>query len=198
VAAETAVSLDTLITTLSAEAGAEVAAVRARARSEADAITAESAKGIEQRRAAAQATLERDRRDAVERALSESRFEARRIVLEARKQLIAQVVAAARERLPVILESAEYRATLTDRVAEALACVGGRRVTLRAHPAIASVLPTMVTDLAAVVADPDVGSGFRVVTDDGAIEVDGTLEARLEALAPVLSLEIVKVIEENS
>ena len=186
-------SLATLIATLSAEADAESAAELARARAEAGAITAASTERVEARRAQARNALEQERESAVQRALIESRRSARRIVLDARADLVAAVFAAARQRFPEALESAAYRASLPATLTEALAALGERPARLRAHPLIASSLSKSTA--AEVVEDAGAGAGFRAATEDGSLEVDCTLEARLRALTPVLSLEILKQVE---
>ncbi|MBI4503329.1 MAG: hypothetical protein HY700_19500 [Gemmatimonadetes bacterium] len=188
--------LETLIATLAGEADAEAAGELARARAEADAIAAAAAERIGRRRAAVLDTLERERRTEVERRLLHPRREARRLVLEARHALVQRVFAAARNRLSEALDSAAYRTTLQGRLEEALACVGDRPVTLRSYPRLTGEIERLIAQRARVVEDPAVGAGFKAVTDDGTLEVDGTLEARLHGLAAVLSLEIVGRIEQ--
>ena len=182
--------LETLIATLQGEAEAEATGELARARAEADAIAAAAADRIGRRRAAVLGSLERERRVEVERRLLESRHQARRMLLETRQALVQSVFEAARTRLPPALDGAAYRATLPHRLEEAMACVGDRPVTLRASPPLAAELARLSGKRARVVEDPAVGAGFKAVTDDGTLEVDGTLEARLHGMAALLSLEI--------
>jgi vacuolar-type H+-ATPase subunit E/Vma4 len=106
--------------------------------------------------------------------------------------LVARVFATAREKFAETLENPAYQAMLPARLEEAMACVGDRAVPLRAHPRLAAALARPVGERATIREDPAVGAGFRAVTEDGTLEVDCTLEARLQTLTPILSLELLK------
>jgi vacuolar-type H+-ATPase subunit E/Vma4 len=54
------------------------------------------------------------------------------------------------------------------------------------------------TDGVSIVVDPGAGSGFRLATADGAIEVDETLEARLERRLPELTRHLLARLEVES
>ena len=185
-------ALEHLVTTLRREAEAERDAILAAARAEAEAIRARSVAELADRRGAVLAARESDRRAAIEFALMAARRDARREVLEARRRLLERVFAATRARFPKALASAEYRAVLPALVNEALRCLGDREGTLRFHPAIRETLEAATAKRAGLrlLAEPGIGSGFKLLSSDGAVEIDGTLEDRLNHLATRIALDV--------
>jgi vacuolar-type H+-ATPase subunit E/Vma4 len=186
------VALEHLVGTLAREAEAEAAAILAAARADADAITARSEQVCAASRESARATREAEQRAAVESALAEARRIARGEMLEARRRVLDRVFGAARAALPAAVERPEYRAGVAQELEIALRCVGDRPATLRCHPVLQAVIEPLLRARASVtlVVDPAAGSGFRVVTRDGSLEVDATLEDRLARLAPRLAIEV--------
>lgn len=185
-------ALEHLVGTLTREAEAEAAAILATARAEADAIRARSEHVLETSRESTRAAGEARRRAAVEVALVEARRTGRREMLEARRRALDRVFAAARAALPAASERPEYRAGVAPAVEMALGCLGDRAATLRCNPALKAQIEPLVRARPglAVVVDPGAGSGFRVVADDGTLEIDSTLESRLARLTPRLAIEI--------
>jgi vacuolar-type H+-ATPase subunit E/Vma4 len=114
-------------------------------------------------------------------------------VLEARERLLERVFAAARGELPAAAAGAGYRAGLPAALAGALAAVGGAEAVIRCPEALARDLERLrppATPPVRVVVDPAAGSGFRVTSTDGAVEVDETLESRLDRLRPELARRV--------
>jgi vacuolar-type H+-ATPase subunit E/Vma4 len=185
-------ALEHLVEVLRREAEAESAAILAEARAHADTIHKESETEISRRRAAVQAAAEADRRVAVELALVAARRSARKELLEARQRLLDRVFAAARERFPERLGSPDYLAVLPAQVAEALECLGKREGTFRFHPKIRQQVEPLLRDRAGIhpQADSEVGAGFRLTSQDGLVEIDGTLEDRLARLATRAAVEV--------
>ena len=185
-------ALEHLVSTLRQEAAAECEAILTAARAEAEAIRRQSEADLAGRRAAVDSAHDADRRTAVELALVAARRNGRREVLEARRRLLERVFAAARARFPEALTSAEYRAVLPALVDESLNCLGDREGTLRFHPSIRDGVKaaTGKREGMRLVPDPTIGSGFKVLSSDGAVEIDGTLEDRLNHLATRIALDV--------
>jgi len=174
-------ALENLIQVLRREADAEVAAIQAAARAEAEAIRGRCEADLAARRSSFEAERDTIRRSAVELALAAARRDARRAMLEARERLLGRVFAAARSRFPEVLPEAQYRATLPAQLTEAVRCLGERPGTIRCHPTLHQELVPLAGHHRGVrlVSDPALGSGFKVASDDGSVEIDGTMEDRL-------------------
>ena len=186
--------LEHLLAALERNATAQTARFLAEARAEAERITAADAAAIDRRRGETLGAREREHRAALEAALSTARRAARREVLEARERLLERVFAVARAKLAEALGQSAYRAALPGRVAAALACIGEADATLSCPASLAAGLREAVSGNGRVTVrvDPAVGSGFRLRTTDGAVEVDDTLETRLEARRPELAREALR------
>jgi len=185
-------ALEHLVTILRQETEAECEAILAAARAEVEAIRAHSEAELSERRGAVLAAREADLRTAVELALVAARRNGRREVLGARWRLLERVLAAARSCFPETLTSPEYQALLPGQVSEALECLGDRAGTLRFHPSIRKALHSATgrrTGLR-LVSDPKIGSGFKILSADGAVEIDGTMEDRLSHFAPRVALDV--------
>lgn len=193
-------ALEQLIEVLRQGTEAEVAAILGAARTEADSIRARNDAELSERRAREQAAREAQRASVIELALTTGRRTARREELEARQRLLDRVFAAAAAEFGAALGRAEYRAALPALVSEALGCLGGREGTLRCHPSLLADLKRIVGTRPAlrIVGDPAAGSGFRLVSNDGAVEVDGTLEDRLLRRATRLAVEVAARLEADA
>jgi vacuolar-type H+-ATPase subunit E/Vma4 len=190
-------ALTDLIEVLRREAEAEAAAILAAAEAEAEAIRKRTAADLAARRAALEAELDEARRSAVELALSTARLGARRGVLEARERLLDRVFQAARAGFAEALEREEYHQALPDQLAEALGCLGDRPGTLRCHPAVHRPIEELLGARRGIRLLPDAsaGAGFRLASDDGAVEIDATLEDRLIRLETRVRQEVLARLE---
>ncbi len=185
--------LEHLLEALERDANAQIEQLLAQARAEADGLTTAMAAALAQRQGAAADARERTRLIEVEQAVTRARRAARRSVLEARERLLERVFAAARGELPAAAAGAGYRAGLPAALAGALAAVGGAEAVIRCPEALARDLERLrppATPPVRVVVDPAAGSGFRVTSTDGAVEVDETLESRLDRLRPELARRV--------
>jgi vacuolar-type H+-ATPase subunit E/Vma4 len=185
--------LEHLLEALERDAKAQIEQLLAQARAEAEGVTAAMTAALAQRQAAAAEARERTRVIEVEQAVTRARRAARRSVLEARERLLERVFTVARSGLPAAAAGAGYRAGLPAVLAGALAAVGGEEVVIRCPEALVSDLERLrppTTPRARVVLDPEAGSGFRVASADGAVEVDDTLESRLDRLRPELARRV--------
>lgn len=190
-------ALDDLIAALHREAEAEAAAIRAAARAEVDAIQRRTDTDLDERRARVAGVRERDRQVAVELALVSARHSARREHLEARRRALARVLDAVRQRFPQALASEGFQGALPGQLEEALHCLGARPGTLRVHPTLLDPAGGAVAGQShlTLVPDPAIGAGFLLQSDDGAVEINGTLEDRLERQASRIALEIMAALE---
>jgi vacuolar-type H+-ATPase subunit E/Vma4 len=193
--------LDHLLAALERDATAQAERLVAEARATADRLTSAAAEAIERRRGETLGAHEREQRAVVQAALSTARRAARRDVLEARERLLDRVFAAARAALPQALAHQAYRAALPERLAAALACVEeAGEAALRVPAAIAADVRSSVSGNGRVTVrvDPAAGSGFRLATADGTLEVDDTLETRLDAQRPRLARDVLRQLEGES
>src|SRR5512135_200933 len=177
--------LEHLLEALERDADAQVEQTLAQARAEADRITTESSAALARRRGDATCARDSARRAEVEHAVTLARREARRSILEARERLLERVFAAARAALPAAAAGPAYRATLPAAVSGALSALGNDQAVIRCPEALAREIERARPRGAASVpvrVDPASVSGFRVVSADAAIEVDDTLESRLDRL----------------
>ena len=187
-------ALEDLIRSLTRDAEGEATGILDAARVEAAAIRSAAESAEAGRRSAAAVTRVAAKASGISAAVSAARLEVRRDVLTARRDVVNRVLEAARAALPAALERPAYRAGLVRDAEAALLCVGDRGATFRCHPALAPILSPLVKGRAGirVAADPSCGSGFRVATDDGSLEIDATLEARLAGQEIRLAQEVAR------
>jgi vacuolar-type H+-ATPase subunit E/Vma4 len=187
-------AIDELITALGEDAEKQARAELDQAKADAARITSQTRDQIVRRRAEFLVRLEADLREENEIELVEARRRSRSIVLGARQRLLDRVFVAAEARLPHLLDEATYRTALPDEVQLALTYVGGEPAVIRCSSSLTDAIRLLVADRpgTTVKADPVVGSGFKVASADGYVEVDCTLEARLQRLRPQLSLEVLR------
>jgi V/A-type H+-transporting ATPase subunit E len=193
------VGLDHLLDALERDANAQVERLLGEARAEADRLTAAGTESVDRRRREAAALRERSRQQEVERAVTLARRDARRAVLESRACLVARGIAAVRAELPAAAIGPAYRTRLPVAVMSALTAVGGAPAVIRCPEQLASELERQrPADGVSIVVDPGAGSGFRLATADGAVEVDETLETRLERRLPELTRHLLARLEVES
>jgi len=178
-----------LLQALRREAEAERDRVLAGARAEAGRLAQASRAEADSARATRVATERARLRAAAERRTIERRRTTRGAVLEARQRLLDRVFAAALDLLPRTGAGPAYRDTLAARLARALACAGQAGVAVRCAPAITAALLGLEAGRGLDIrSDPGIRGGLRVVTLDGSLEVDDTLEGSLERRRAELSL----------
>ncbi|HEU5358581.1 MAG TPA: hypothetical protein VFU45_05665 [Gemmatimonadales bacterium] len=175
-------ALDQLLAALERDAHAAADRALADARREAARIEADTERDIAVRRESAAGAVIAGQRAALEQELAGAGRRVRAEVLGARERLLARVSAAMRAALPAAAAGPAYRASLPGRIAAARGYLGpDEPVVLECPPDLARLAAPLVT------ADRTVsirtvegrGSGFRLATADGVVEVDDTLESRL-------------------
>lgn len=177
-------ALDQLLEALERDARAEAGRVLAEARSDAAAREARTEALLAERRSRLLDAREARSEAELQADLAAARLAARRDVLVAREAVLDRVFAAARVACAATATDPDYHATLVPRLERALACFEpGARLTISALPPLVPAIvrwPDRPADTA-VVADPQLGTGFRIASADGALEVLDTLEASLIA-----------------
>lgn len=194
-------SLESLLEAVRREAQERIEKIRKGARERASAVVERARTEADERREEHRTRVVREARaDAVAR-LAGVRREARGRVLDARSRGLERTFEAVRGRLPDAVGSDAYRASLPAVAADALTPVEGRDVEIRCAPGLGDSLEEALAEGGdrgggpPVEEDPDVGSGFRIVAEDGGLVVDASLEAALRRLRPRLSIEVVRSVE---
>lgn len=183
--------IDALLAGLERAAEAEIVRVAAEGRAQAAALQAQAEQRIADRRQAALGQREVEGRAALERSLAGARHLARQRALLARASLLDRFFTALEAALPALAAGAAYRETLPRDVARTLAFAGEQQAVVHCAPALTGQMRRLVKTNGRLRIDPDphIAAGFRVVTADGALEVDGTLEGRAQRLRPRLAVE---------
>jgi vacuolar-type H+-ATPase subunit E/Vma4 len=189
--------LSELTARLERDAATRIAALREKARVEAEALSSAAGEStaalLEQqltvRRAERQARLERD--------LSAARQRARADVLRARHQVLERIFAAARALAAAAEEDPDYLAALPKHLAESLRYVEGQPAVVRCRPGVAARVRQLLQGRADVelAETPDAAVGVEVSARDGSVTVDDTLLARLRRLEPRLSVTLLAELE---
>ena len=189
--------IDGLLATLERDAVAEIARIEAESRTRALAIIAAAERRMQERRDAALGARRAAGRVALERALAAARHAARERALQARAALLDRVFTAIRAVLPELATTAEYQARLASELEQARAFLAERPAVVRCAPELAEKLRQVAHTNGRLKIEPDGGisAGFRVATQDGALEVDATLEGRLRRAQPRIAIEALAALE---
>lgn len=206
-------SLDRLLRVLREEAQERRQEILERARAEAEAIVAEARKEAEERTARHRAEVAGKARARARIEIAQARRRARERVLTTRTEALDELFRESGELLSDAASSDAYRELLPRLLSSALAHVAGEGLEVRCSPGIEDVVEAALAEtgdgegetegggrvaadrVSTFEVDPSLPPGFRVTDSDGALTVDGTLEAALRRLRPRLSVELVKRIE---
>lgn len=182
---------------LRAEQTAE--SIMAGAREDAERLATEADRRIEERRQAVLGKRDRELRAEARAKLAAERHAAMRSVLLAKAKVVERVLEEARTRLSEAARSRAYASTLDAELQQALSFVEQEGVVVQCPEDLKTAVREAARGLpnVSVEADPRVDTGFKVVGNQGLVVVDGTLEARLDRLAPRLAIEIHKRLEEG-
>lgn len=182
--------IDALLASLKREAEAQIAATLAESREQAGAITTASEQRIAQECARTLERREAAARAESARALQVARQTQRGRVLAGRAAFLDRVFAELRAMLPALATTPSYRTRLAGDLARAVAFVGDQPATIHCPSALEPVLRDLIATNGHLRIHPDgeITTGFRVITTDGSLEVDDTLEGLLERQRPGLAL----------
>lgn len=169
-----------------ARADAEVREIRARARAE-----------LEHRRAQLLSAARREAEGEAQRAASVARKDGAEQVLVARSRLLERVRGALERRIERAADLPEYVESLPREVKDALDRLPPGSVVVRAPPELVSRVAVVARERDGVRVEPDteMGPGFTVASTEHGVEVDGTLQARLQFAWPRLAVSILADVE---
>lgn len=193
-------SIEPLIRALEEDAREEIRDLLDRARREADRLIGEAAAEEEERLERALAERGARLRREADARRARARLGVRRRVLEARRRCLDRVFAGATGRLPEIFEGPAREDLARRLLAAALDCTGERPVEIRCPGALEETVRTLLAALPDagrrhLVVDDAVGSGLVLVSDDGRLHIDATLEGRLETLRARIEIEVVRTLD---
>ena len=197
-----------LLQALREEAEAEVEQIRTQTREEIAALTLAAEEEREHRRRHLLAE-----REAALRARAQSEALAEEAALKAellrtREELLDQVLAALEEELASLEDDPRYLMALEKDLAEALEYCAGAAATLNCDRRTLALLQedaagqegatprTALPPQVTLLADDELGPGFRLQTADGRMAVDATLVSRAHAQRPRLAREILRLLSE--
>lgn len=168
------------------------------ARADAERILGEADARVEARRSEARASTEKIYREKSRSRIAAARHESMHSVLVARAGLLERVLNLARTLIPDASRTQSYRGSLVNDVVQALEFIGHDHALIQCSE---ELIPEIREALSAnsnaqVETLRDDRHGFIAMGRGGRIQVDGTLESRLERLAPVLAIELRARIEE--
>lgn len=165
-------------------------------------------------RLAAREEMEREMREAKTRGeqvyramLAEGRLKAKKEILLKREELVSEVFEQAKERLAKYTSSERYKKDLIRIAAEACKKLNSDKVVIRANERDLKLLQKHVDELlraAGRLQSVSLGEpiqtmgGVRVGTPDGKMEIDDTLEARMNREFEALRIKVAKVLFEGS
>ena len=189
--------LEHLLAALERDGGAQAEALFTEARATAAAIAREADELVARRRADTLSRRDAELRGAAEVAMGEARRAARRAVLNARQRLLERVFKAARDLFAEAIMGDTYRAALPTHIAEVLNAVGDAAGVIRCPETLVPAVRAVVARKkhVTVQGEPRARPGLIFATADRTIEVDNTLEGRLERLRARLALEVLGRLE---
>lgn len=190
-------ALPELLSALKEEAAARRASELARADALAEDIRARSRMKLEKRRAELLSATRREAEQGAQRTASAARAEGAERVLVARGRLLERVRKALEHRIQRAVDYPEYVESLVLDVSAALGRLPPGPVLVRARPGLVSRISDAVDgrDDVRIEAAEHMGVGFTASSVESGMEVDGTLEARLEYAWPRLAVSALAEIE---
>jgi vacuolar-type H+-ATPase subunit E/Vma4 len=189
-------ALEELLAILESEAASKVAAELASAAAEAERLTEESEARLVARRAAHRRTREAEVSLQAAVTLAHARHAARAELLVRRREMLDRVFAAASTQFSEIAGSAEFMTALARHFNEAHCYVGGGRVTVQCRPELESAVRALAGRHGLGVELVCGGAwGIRLIDHETGIEIDNTLESRLERLRNRLAIELARMVE---
>ena len=190
-------ALADLLRALEQDAEARIAEVRAEAGASATRLRVEGRERLERRRSAELATRETELQSEAARVLETARQEAGRRVLTARAQALERIQRRARD---LLLQTEPDRRLLDGialEVTAALEYFGDSGAVVRCASVWGPALKPIVARRSNIrlEATNGVGPGAAIRAADGSLEIDATLETRLDRLWPRLAIDLVRELE---
>lgn len=174
--------LQDLLNALRQQAATRRSEELARARAEAGRIRTEAEAALERRRRDFVAQAREDEEAVARRVVAHARAEAAEGVLAARDRFLHRVRTALEERISGLEDDPDYRRTMADDLRDAVDRLPDGPVVVRTRPSLAPLVREVVAGEArmAVETSEDMGHGFVAVASGKGVEIDATLEARLD------------------
>ena len=193
-------ALADLLRALEQDAEARIATVRSESRAEADRLLAEIAQRLERRRTAELAVEEAELRAESARLVERARRDAAGRVLAARGEALERIRDRARELLGATEPVPDLRAGFAREIGTALEYVGDAAVVIQCGAVWRSALQSLVSGRNGVRLETTngLGPGARIKAADGSLEIDATIETRLQRLWPELAIGLVRTMEPAS
>jgi vacuolar-type H+-ATPase subunit E/Vma4 len=196
-------ALDELLAALESESESNARRARADALLEAEQIAAQSTARLAARRASELRAHEERLRARSAATLAQASRRARAEVLEQRRVMLDRVFAAAAALFPCLVGSRELDSALERHLEEARPFLGDGKVTpglnprtLRCRPELELALrPLAARNGLTVELSPSEMWGIRLIDAAAGLEVDNTLEARLERMRARLAVDITRAVE---
>lgn len=185
--------LNQLLSTLRDDAAAQRAEVLSNAETEASRIRAAATAEASRRRMDFISRVKAEAETAAHRTLARTKSEALETVLAARGRFLDRVREAVGRRIAEAAEHPEYLRSLRDELRASIDRLPTGAAVIRASPGLVSALETAcaeVSENVAIEEAADIGTGFILRSDDGRVEVDATLETRLEYAWPRLAASV--------
>jgi vacuolar-type H+-ATPase subunit E/Vma4 len=196
-------ALEELLAALESESASNAEHARAAALLEAERIAAEASARCSARRASGLRAEEERLRARLDATLAQARRRVRAEVLEQRRIMLDRVFAAATAIFPCLTESAEFECALHQHLEEAKRFIEDTASSPNCKPRVLRCRPELER-VARPLAErngltlqmvPGDAWGLRLIDVDTGLEVDNTLEARLERLRLDLAVEITRAVE---
>lgn len=187
-------ALPDLLTALRAQAAERRAEELERGRAEAARIRAEADAALERRRTDFVVRTREDEQAVARRALARAQADAAGSVLAARDRLLGRVREALEGRIADSDDDADLHGAMTDELGPALARLPSGPVVVRVSAGLERALREHLPDREGVVVEVarDMGPGFKALAPEQGVEIDATLETRLEYVWPRLAVAVLR------
>jgi vacuolar-type H+-ATPase subunit E/Vma4 len=187
-------ALERLLAAIERRVESEAGGILEAGRQEADRVAAIANERRERRRAESTARMEAAGRLELETELLETRRDVQQRMLEARQRFLARARQALEALLVDAVGSVAYRDVLPGHLDDSLVYFGDEPAVIHCSPGIALPLRSLVAGRSQLTVreDPAVLDGFRVVSQDGTLQVDNTLHARLSSRWQSMAIELLR------
>lgn len=187
--------IESLLARLEAEVEERDAAIEAEANRQAAEIVAAADRAVCEERVTFHHARELELRRDLDAAVADARHAANAETLTARERLLERVFAEAARGISALTDDARLLDSLPERLTSAQRFIGDAAFVVRCTPALLEALKH-VAEGVTIEATGDVGTGFVVETDDGALTIDATLERALERRRREIAARLLARLEE--
>ena len=192
-------AIDDLLRTLTDEAEHRATALLDDARAEAVRLVAEAEAARARHGAEILERREADLRRAADRVVARARRTSAATLLTARERALDRIFLRAEALLLTRARGGAARACDSAHLQAALDALGGAAAVVHCAPEDVATVRAQLNGMAgvAVVADPSVGVGLRVSSQDGTVTVDAQALTLMERRRPEISVELARLLAEE-